>query len=90
MPKKAKKIPMRRCVGCYANHPKSDMVRVVKDKENRVFLDRTGKANGRGAYLCPDAKCLELALKKKALERSLETPIDAKTIEELKEAIEEG
>ena len=53
-----KKIPMRKCVGCGEMKEKKDMIRVIKTPENEIILDATGKANGRGAYLCNSAECL--------------------------------
>lgn len=66
-----KKIPMRTCTGCRQEKNKKDLIRVVRDKEGNVFVDATGKQNGRGAYICPEMKCLEMAIKNKGLERTL-------------------
>ncbi len=84
---KIKKIPMRRCIGCGESKPKKELIRVVKNKENEVFLDKTGKANGRGAYICFNKECLEKAIKTKAINRAFEMEISDETIEELKESI---
>ena len=48
------------------------------------FVDKTGKANGRGAYLCDNIECLEKAIKTKRLERTFETTIDSKIYEDLR------
>ncbi len=61
--KKPKKIPMRLCLGCGEMKPKKELVRIVKNKENEIFLDESGKAAGRGAYVCKNIDCFE-ALKK--------------------------
>ena len=71
----AKKIPMRQCVGCGEMKNKKDMMRVLKTPENEIVLDVTGKRNGRGAYLCKTAECLERAHKNKGLERSFKMSI---------------
>ena len=63
---KQKKIPMRRCVGCNAQRPKRELVRVVRSPEGVISIDLRGKAPGRGAYLCPSAACLARARKAKA------------------------
>ena len=55
---KQKKIPVRRCVGCNAQRPKRELVRVVRSPEGEISIDLRGKAPGRGAYLCPSAACL--------------------------------
>lgn len=60
-----KKIPMRQCLGCREMKPKKELIRVVTTPEGDVHLDRTGKANGRGAYLCPNEACLKKAAKNK-------------------------
>ncbi len=67
--------PLRKCLGCNEMIGKKGMLRIVRDKEGEVFLDPTGKKNGRGAYICRDKKCFEAARKKKALERSLKCQI---------------
>ena len=69
---KVKKIPMRRCIGCMQSKPKRELLRIVRDPEKGIAIDPTGKAPGRGAYLCPDPECFEKARKKKAISRNLE------------------
>ena len=66
-----KKIPTRTCTGCRQVKNKKDLIRVVRDKEGNVFVDVTGRQNGRGAYICPNEECLEKAVKNKGLERTL-------------------
>jgi len=80
----AKKIPMRMCVSCREMQPKKELVRVVRTPEGAVVLDTTGRANGRGAYLCKKSACLEKAIKSRALERALETKIEADTYDTLR------
>ena len=70
-----RKIPQRQCMGCRERKAKRDMIRVVRGTDGTVSLDFGGKANGRGAYICPDPECLKKAQKSRALERSLEAPI---------------
>lgn len=70
-----KKIPQRQCVGCGENKNKKDMIRIIKTNENEIFLDDTGKKNGRGAYICKTGECLAKAIKTKGIERSLKTTI---------------
>ncbi|MDO5724734.1 MAG: YlxR family protein [Tissierellia bacterium] len=85
---KIRKTPTRICVGCGETKNKRDLIRVVKNKESEVFLDKTGKANGRGAYICDDINCLEKSFKNRGLERSLKTSISEELRSELKKAIE--
>ena len=72
---KVKKFPIRTCTGCRQERNKKDLIRVVRDCEGNISVDFTGKKNGRGAYICPDEKCLNAALKNKGLERTLGTSI---------------
>jgi hypothetical protein len=83
-----KKIPLRKCTGCGEMKDKRDMLRVVKTKDGEFFLDTTGKANGRGAYLCTSVKCLDKALKNNGFERSFKMKIPREIAEALKEAME--
>ena len=84
---KTKKIPLRSCVVSKEKLPKQELIRVVKNKENEVFIDLTGKANGKGAYVKKDLTILEKAIKTKALEKHLETKIENNIYEELKNII---
>ena len=70
-----KKIPQRQCMGCRERKAKKELIRVVRCTDGTVQLDFSGKLNGRGAYICPNAECLKKAQKAKALDRSLEVPI---------------
>lgn len=71
----AKKIPLRQCIGCGEMKEKKDMMRILKTAENEIFLDATGKKNGRGAYICRSMECLRKARKNKGLERSFKMSI---------------
>ena len=84
---KTKKIPLRSCVVSKEKLPKQELIRVVQNKENEVFIDLTGKANGKGAYIKKDLTILEKAIKTKALEKHLETKIENNIYEELKNII---
>lgn len=75
MQQRPKKIPVRRCVGCNAQKPKRELVRVVRSPEGEISIDLTGKKPGRGAYLCPSAACLAKARKAKRLEHAFEVPV---------------
>ena len=67
-----KKIPQRTCIGCNSQKSKKELIRVVKNKEGTISIDKTGKAEGRGAYICNNIECLEKAIKTKKLERLFE------------------
>ena len=55
----SKKIPLRQCVGCGEMKNKKEMLRVLKTEDEGIVLDTTGKKNGRGAYVCRNAECLQ-------------------------------
>ena len=79
-----KKVPLRKCVATGEQLPKKELIRIVKNKEGEVSVDPTGKKNGRGAYLKRSLDVIELAKKKKILNRVLDTEIPEEIYEELK------
>ena len=85
-----KKIPMRQCLGCREMKPKKELIRVVKSPEGEIRLDFKGKANGRGAYVCPNAACLKRAVKAKALERAFSCQIPQEVYDALDAQMERG
>lgn len=68
---KPRHVPQRTCVACRRSDAKRGLIRVVRDGEGRVAVDRSGKRNGRGAYLCHNSACWENAVKRKAIVRAL-------------------
>ena len=80
---KQKKIPMRTCIITREKYEKRELIRVVKDKENNISVDLTGKANGRGCYLKKDKEVIEKAKQNNAIGRVLETSIPDSIYEEL-------
>ena len=87
---KVKKIPMRRCVVTNQRFEKRDLLRVVKTPEGNVVFDKTGKANGRGAYVSKDLKTIDKAKKTKILEKHLGVEIPETVYQELIEEINNG
>lgn len=85
---KPRKIPMRMCVGCREMKPKMQLLRVVKPQDGEAYIDRKGKAPGRGAYVCDQIECLRKAQKSRALERALDTKIDVAVFEQLEQQIQ--
>ena len=84
-----KKTPMRQCIGCGEMKEKREMLRVLKTPEGEILLDATGRKNGRGAYLCKSAACLERAMKTKGLNRSFQMEIGSEVYESLKKEMSE-
>lgn len=82
-----KKIPMRSCVVTGEKLEKRDLIRVVRDNTGRVFVDLTGKANGRGAYLKRDLDVIKKAKMNKILDRRLEVSVETSIYEELEKMI---
>ena len=78
-----KKIPLRKCVATQEQLPKKDLIRIVKNNEGQVFVDLTGKQNGRGAYLKRSKEAIEIAKKKNSLGRALEIEIKEEIYQEL-------
>lgn len=72
---KAKKIPMRMCIGCGEHFPKRELLRVVRNNAGEISLDLTRKAQGRGAYVCNNIDCLEKCKKQRKLNRAFSTEI---------------
>ncbi len=83
----ARKVPLRKCAGCHEMKDKGQLIRVVRTKEGDISIDRTGKKNGRGAYICPLSECLEKAIKNKGLERSFKVNIPSDVYDALKEEL---
>ena len=82
-----KKIPQRTCMGCNEKKAKNELIRIVKNKQNEIMIDRTGKKEGRGAYICDKIECLEKAIKSKRLEKVLETKISEEIYNDLRGVI---
>lgn len=82
-----KKIVQRTCMGCNLKKDKKELIRLVFNKNGEMFVDEIGKAEGRGAYICNDIKCLEKAIRTKRLERVFETKIDEELYENLRGVI---
>lgn len=85
-----KKIPLRRCVVTREQLPKSELLRIVKNKDGEVFIDLTGKANGRGAYIKKDLEVLAIAKKKKIIEKVLEVKIEDELYNEIENIINDN
>ena len=70
-----KKIVLRRCVSCGEQKDKSELIRIVKPKDEELQIDLTGKKNGRGAYICKKEECLNKAIKSKKFLKTFEIDI---------------
>lgn len=66
--------------------PKKELIRIA-GFEGQVCVDDTGRAKGRGVYICPDAACLKAAIKKKAIKRGLQMEMTSEQEEALVEEL---
>ncbi|MCF6093192.1 YlxR family protein [Microaerobacter geothermalis] len=82
---KKRKIPMRKCVACQEMKPKKELIRIVRTPEMKVMIDPSGKASGRGAYLCARLDCFKLARKRNAFDKALEMKISDEVYIQLEE-----
>ena len=80
---KTRKVPIRKCISCQQSSEKRELIRIVRSPEGMIELDERGKKPGRGAYICPEQTCLELAKKNKALERSFKQRIDQQVYDQI-------
>ncbi|MBS6509458.1 MAG: YlxR family protein [Paraclostridium bifermentans] len=87
---KVKKVPQRKCIACQDRDNKKELIRIVKNKEGHIFLDKTGKSNGRGAYICNCSECLKKAIKSNALSRAFKMEIPEEVYESLIKEIEDN
>ena len=75
------------CVACRSMKDKNELIRIVKNKNGEINLDATGKAQGRGAYICRDLNCLLKAAKSGALNRAFSVNVDRSVYDKLKEEL---
>lgn len=82
-----KKKPLRRCIACNNQKEKQELLRIIRNPQKELEIDLTGKKNGRGAYICKNEECLDLAKKTKRLERALEVNVKEEFYEEIRGVI---
>jgi len=80
-----KKLPQRSCISCRTKKDKKDLIRIVKNENNEINIDKTGKKPGRGAYICDSIECLEKIIKFKKLDIAFKSKISEKDYEKLRE-----
>lgn len=80
---KTRKIPQRKCIVCGSLKDKGDLLRIVKNKEEGILIDESGKLNGRGAYVCKDESCIKGLKKSNKLNQAFKMKIDDEIYEEL-------
>ena len=84
-----KRVPVRTCVACRTAGGKRGLLRVVRLPDDAgVEVDVTGKQSGRGAYVCATQECVQIAQKRKSLERSLKVSVSDEVFAALRVAVE--
>lgn len=86
---KQRKAPIRTCVSCRETSDKRTLVRVVRTPDGHVIVDATGKANGRGAYLCATTECFDKARKKRRLDATLKVGLQDDDYDRLRRDFDE-
>ena len=86
----ARHFPIRTCVACRTERQKRDFLRVVRAPDGTVSVDQSGRAPGRGAYLCADGSCWTAALKKKSIERALRAALPSDVRSRLQGGVAHG
>jgi len=84
---KTKKVPLRTCIGCREVRPKKELIRIGRKPAGEIVVDPTGRASGRGAYVCPKDECLDTAFKKKRFSHALEVSVTEADLEQLKKEL---
>lgn len=82
-----RKQVLRRCTGCGERKEKRELIRVVRTPEGEILLDESGRQNGRGAYLCKSAECLQKAAKNKGLSRTLKEAVPKEVLDRIEKEI---
>ncbi len=83
--RKPRHVPVRTCVACRTSGQKRGLIRVVRLTDGSVLVDMSGKANGRGAYLCFELKCIQQARKQKKLDRGLKVTVPPSIYDEIEQ-----
>ena len=82
---KVKKTPQRKCIGCAERRDKGDLMRIVRTPDGEIRFDTTGRAAGRGAYICKNLECFEKCVKKRVFDRVFQEKLSDEVYESLKE-----
>ena len=82
-----KRLPQRTCMGCNTKKDKKELIKIVKNKDGEISIDKKKKKEGRGAYICNNIECLDKVIKSKRLEKVLETKISSEIYESLRGVI---
>lgn len=84
-----RKKPIRTCLGCKQKSEKLNLIRIVRTQNSKVEIDKSGRANGRGGYICLTNQCIDKALKKKLIDKALKVNISEDDLKDLEEKLYE-
>ncbi len=79
---------LRMCIICREHSDKKELSRIVKNKDGEIFVDKTGKANGRGAYVCKSPECFIKLRKTRGLNRAFKCDVKDEVYDKIGEEIE--
>ena len=82
-----KSKPIRTCIACRGEFEKNELIRIVRTPEGNFTVDKTGKANGRGAYICKSEECAKKLKKNKLLNKAFKTVISDEVYSLVEEAL---
>lgn len=85
---RTRKTPTRTCVGCGRADDKRTLVRIVRTSDGHADLDPTGKANGRGAYVCARVECFDAAIARKRFDAALRVHLHDDDLDRLRRDLE--
>lgn len=80
-----KRLPYRMCIGCRQSRPKSELLRITIKPDEGVAFDLSRRTEGRGAYICPEIDCFNIAFKKKAFSKAMKNEISQENLSKLRE-----
>ncbi|MCL2796551.1 MAG: YlxR family protein [Firmicutes bacterium] len=84
---KPKSPPMRMCLACRQMKDKRTLIRIVKSPEGEISLDFTGKKNGRGAYICNDAACIQKCCKSRLIHKAFSMDVGREVYDRILEEL---
>ncbi|MBQ7109403.1 MAG: YlxR family protein [Clostridia bacterium] len=83
-------LPQRMCAVCRERKEKSQLIRITKTQDGEVLIDKTGKLQGRGMYICKDGDCIEKAERRHVIERAFSGKVDKEIYDSLAKQREVG
>ncbi|NLM04743.1 MAG: YlxR family protein [Clostridiales bacterium] len=86
---KVRKVPLRKCIGCNENKPKKELIRIVRNKSGEIKVDITGKAHGRGAYICKIKDCFTKIKENKTLNHTFKSDVPEEVYDDLIKEIDD-